>query len=249
MGADGRFAPSPTGALHLGNLRTALLAWLFARSRSLALPRAHGGPRHRAGPAPASRPGSSPTCAALGLDWDGPVVRQSERGARYDAALARLEADGRLYPCCCTRRGDPRGRLGAARRRCRRAPTRAPAAASRRPSGPSARPPGARRRCASRADGARRRASRTGSLGTSRASSTTSWSGATTAPSAYNLAVVVDDAEQGIGEVVRGADLLDTTPRQLLARRAPRASRRPPTPTSRSCSGPTARAWPSATAP
>ena len=62
--------------------------------------------------------------------WTGtaPVVRQSERGARYDAALARLDADGLLYPCWCTRRGDPRGRLGAPRRRCPRAPTPGPAA-------------------------------------------------------------------------------------------------------------------------
>src|SRR3954452_11691635 len=99
---DGRFAPSPTGVLHLGNLRTALLAWLFARSSGgRFLMRIDDLDRMR------SRAHFEQMqlgdLAALGLDWDGAVVRQSERGTAYDAAIAQLDAAGLLYPCYCTR--------------------------------------------------------------------------------------------------------------------------------------------------
>src|SRR5690348_16860386 len=108
--ARGRYAPSPTGALHLGNLRTALLAWLFARSaggaftlriEDLDLPRV--------------RPGATRQMLDdlrwLGLDWDegpdmggalGPYF-QSMRQALYEQAIASLRAQGRIYPCYCTR--------------------------------------------------------------------------------------------------------------------------------------------------
>src|SRR5919198_2800925 len=99
---DGRFAPSPTGTLHLGNLRTALLAWLFARSRG-----ARFIVRMEDLDAARVRPGSAEEqladLSAIGLDWDGEVVTQSARGALYDAAIARLDAAGRLYECFCTR--------------------------------------------------------------------------------------------------------------------------------------------------
>ena len=227
MDADGRFAPSPTGSLHLGNLRTALLAWLFARSqdaRFLVRVEDLDAGRVQAG----CEEQQLADLRALGLDWDGPVVRQSERAALYAAALERLEAQGLLYECWCTRAeireaaSAPHGalpggaypgtclRLGAAERAARRA--------SGRPAALRVRAGGARiafedRLCGPvegvvddlvvrRNDGA----------------------------FAYNLAVVVDDAEQGIGEVVRGADLLDSTPRQLLARRAARAARPAPCP-------------------
>src|SRR5690606_7064569 len=103
--ADGRFAPSPTGPLHVGNLRTALLSWLYARvdgGRFLVrvedldpvasreeLVEEHLG-----------------DLAALGLHHDGPVLRQSEPATRvrHEAAIAQLEADGALYPCFCSRR-------------------------------------------------------------------------------------------------------------------------------------------------
>src|SRR6478609_8301205 len=94
----GRFAPSPSGPLHLGNLRTALIAWLFARSagsrfmlRIEDLDSGRARPEHEAG--------QLADLAAIGLDWDGPVLRQSERGDRYAAMLERLDT----YPCYCTR--------------------------------------------------------------------------------------------------------------------------------------------------
>jgi glutamyl-tRNA synthetase len=99
---DGRFAPSPTGTLHLGNLRTALLAWLFARAADARFlvrmedldtgrvrERFYDEQLHDLG--------------ALGLDWDGPVVRQSDRLALYADAVSTLTAQGLVYECWCTR--------------------------------------------------------------------------------------------------------------------------------------------------
>src|SRR6478735_7206392 len=97
----GRFAPSPSGDLHLGNLRTALLAWLFARStgrsflvRMEDLDRVQRGADAR----------QLADLRALGLDWDGPVVYQSTRAETYDAAIAGLTVRGLTYECFCTRR-------------------------------------------------------------------------------------------------------------------------------------------------
>lgn len=99
----GRFAPSPTGRLHVGNLRTALLAWLFARSeggsflvRMEDLDRIQSSSEHEVG--------QLADLAAIGLDWDGPVVRQSDRFDLYEDAIAELTAAGLTYPCYCTRR-------------------------------------------------------------------------------------------------------------------------------------------------
>src|SRR4051812_7111085 len=98
----GRYAPSPTGDLHLGNLRTALLAWLFARSAGARfLVRLEDLDTGRVRPHFAER--QLADLRALGLDWDGEVVVQSERGARYADALERLRAAGRIYECFCTR--------------------------------------------------------------------------------------------------------------------------------------------------
>src|SRR4051795_8313363 len=93
---DGRFAPSPTGTLHLGNLRTALLAWLFARSQDARfLVRMEdldtGRVRER------FYDEQLHDLVALGLDWDGRVVRQSERLDRYAAAVDALGAQGLVY--------------------------------------------------------------------------------------------------------------------------------------------------------
>jgi glutamyl-tRNA synthetase len=212
-GCDGRFAPSPTGPLHLGNLRTALLAWLFARSQGARfLVRVEDLDRSRV------RPGLEEAqladLRAIGLDWDGPVVRQSERLEMYEEAISRLGADGLLYPCYCTR-----------------AEVRAAASA---PHGISAadRYPGtcreltAAERAEREADG-RRPALRVRAEG-ERIAFEDRLLGRfedevddfvvrrNDGAPAYQLAVVVDDAAQGVGEVVRGADLVDSTPRQLL---------------------------------
>ncbi len=216
MSADGRFAPSPTGPLHLGSLRTALVAWLFARSRSA---RFHlriedlDPQRSRR----AFEEMQIADLRALGLDWDGPSVRQSERMDAYAEALARLEETGRLYPCFCTR-----------------AEIRAAASAPHGP-GPEGAYPGTcrelsqaerRRRGAAgdpyalrvRADGAVVEFD-DGLLGPYRGVVDDFVVRRTDGVPAYQLAVVVDDAAQGIGEVVRGADLADSTPRQILLAR------------------------------
>lgn len=103
QGYRGRFAPSPTGALHRGNLRMALLGWLHARLR--------GGIwllRIDDLDTPRNRPGAEESILAdlrwLGLNWDGPVLRQSERRGLYGTALSAMRRQGLLYPCRCSRR-------------------------------------------------------------------------------------------------------------------------------------------------
>ncbi|HEY1538296.1 MAG TPA: tRNA glutamyl-Q(34) synthetase GluQRS [Solirubrobacteraceae bacterium] len=212
MLATGRYAPSPTGALHLGNLRTALLAWLFARSQGARFHmRVEDLDRTRVRLGSAER--QLADLAALGLDWDGPVVHQSRRLSLYDEATRRLAADGRLYACYCTRaeireaasapHGAPAG--GAYPGTCRElsAAERARRERSGRPAALRLRAGGAVVAFEDRLLGARRDA--VDDLVVRRNDG---------AP-AYNLAVVVDDAAQGVGQVVRGADLLDSTARQL----------------------------------
>ncbi len=96
-----RFAPSPTGELHLGNARTALFNWLLARGRSgRFLLRIEDTDATRSRTEFATR--ILDDLRWLGLDWDGDIVVQSARGPDYAAALAKLEAAGRAYPCYCT---------------------------------------------------------------------------------------------------------------------------------------------------
>jgi glutamyl-tRNA synthetase len=213
--SDGRFAPSPTGPLHLGSLRTALLAWLFARGAGARfVVRVEDLDPQRSRPAYEAR--QLADLEALGIDWDGPVMRQSHRLERYADALATLERAGRLYPCFCTR-----------------AEIREAASAPHGP-GPGGYPgtclalsdaERARRIAAEdryalrlRADGERitfsdrllgERSMVVDDFVVRRADGV----------AAYQLAVAVDDAAQGIGEVVRGADLADSTPRQILLAR------------------------------
>jgi glutamyl-tRNA synthetase len=212
----GRFAPSPTGVLHLGNLRTALLAWLFARSAgSRFLVRMEDLDTGRV------RPGLDvqqlDDLAAVGVDWDGPVEYQSRRVAGYEAALEALRAEGLIYECFCTRAeireaaSAAHGPLpeGAYPGTCLR--LSAAELAEKRASG---RPPALRVRAGGAAVSFDDRL-----LG--RLSGVVDdfvvrrGDGAF----AYNLAVVVDDAAQGVEEVVRGDDLLDSTPRQLFLAR------------------------------
>lgn len=211
--ADGRFAPSPTGPLHVGNLRTALLVWLFARSAGARfLLRVEDLDYSRV------RPGIEQAqladLQALGLDWDGPIVRQSERMGLYEEAIARLDDDGLLYPCYCTRAeiraaaSAPHG-ISAADRypgTCRELTM-----AERAKKEAAGRPPALRVRA-----GEVRAAFEDRMLGRFEDAVDDFVVRRNDGAPAYQLAVVVDDADQGVGEVVRGADLVDSTPRQVL---------------------------------
>lgn len=207
----GRFAPSPTGPLHLGNLRTAVLAWLLARGdgggfvvRMEDLDRVTSSPVHEDGQLQALR--------SLGLDWDGEVVRQSERFDRYFDAIGRLRDDGLVYECYCTRREIRE----AAHAPQGDAPDRYPG---------TCRQLTARQRTAKRDEG-RRAALRLRSDGRE-VQFDDRLAGSCHGPvddivlqrndgvPAYNVAVVVDDAAQQITEVVRGDDLLAVTPSQI----------------------------------
>jgi glutamyl-tRNA synthetase len=210
--AAGRFAPSPTGDLHLGNLRTALLAWLFARSRGgRFLMRIEDLDRGRVRAELYER--QLADLAAVGVDWDGPVVRQSERTELYAEAIARLDT----YPCWCTRAeireaaSAPHGELpeGAYPGTCRdlTAAQRAERAATGRPPALRLRAGGERVEFGDELRG--RRAGVVDDFVLRRGDGAF----------AYNLAVVVDDAEQGVDQVVRGDDLIDSTPRQILLAR------------------------------
>lgn len=98
----GRYAPSPTGDLHLGNLRTALLAWAFARNAGLGFLMRMEDIDERSRPHFVTR--QLEDLEALGIDWDGPVIFQSQNIERYESAFADLCARGELYECYCTRR-------------------------------------------------------------------------------------------------------------------------------------------------
>lgn len=207
----GRFAPSPTGTLHIGNLRTALLAWLFARSSgSPFLLRVEDLDPQRSKPEHEAR--QLADLAALGIDHDGPVVHQSTRRDAHDEALARLQAAGLTYPCYCSRREvreaavAPHGPLpdGAYPGTCRALTTQQRARRER-----EGRPPALRLHAGGIAVTVSDRQHGpvtmvVDDLILRRADGLV----------AYNLAVVVDDDAQGVQEVVRGDDLLESTPRQ-----------------------------------
>ena len=199
----GRFAPSPTSPLHLGNLRTALIAWLLARHTGRRfLVRIEDLDVGRVAAAPQVAEGQLRDLAALGLDVDGEVVVQSRRLPAYAAALDRLPT----YPCFCTRREI--------------------AEASSAPHADGHRPYPGTCRGLSDAERAARAAVRPPALRVDAAGAVVTvhdrWHGAVSGvvddfvvrrndgAYAYNLAVVVDDLDQ----VVRGDDLLSSSPRQ-----------------------------------
>ncbi|MDA0182307.1 tRNA glutamyl-Q(34) synthetase GluQRS [Solirubrobacter phytolaccae] len=207
----GRFAPSPTGVLHLGNLRTALLAWLYARSAgSSFLVRVEDLDVGRVRPGFAEQ--QLADMAAIGLDWDGEVVWQSARTSLYAEALSRLD----VYECFCTRAEVAEAASAA--------------------HGPVGAYPGTCRALTDE-DRARRRAEgRVPALRVAASGETVAFVDRVLGEQsgfvddfvvrrndgafAYNLAVVVDDGAQGVEEVVRGADLVDSTPRQIWLGRA-----------------------------
>lgn len=216
-GYVGRFAPSPTGPLHFGSLVAALASYMEAKAA-----KGKWLLRMEDLDAPRAQPGAADeilrALERLGLYWDGPVLRQSARQARYRAVADDLAARGFAYPCACTRReledsalaidgariypgtcrhGLPAGKQGRALRlRTHDAPIG----------------------FFDRVQGwiEQRVEREVGDFVLRRADGVF----------AYQLAVVVDDLDQGVTDVVRGADLLDSTARQihlqrLLGARAP----------------------------
>jgi glutamyl-tRNA synthetase len=210
----GRFAPSPSADLHIGNLRTAVLAWLFARSTGRRFLIRVDDLDDRTYADIANR--QLDDLAAIGLTWDETPEWQTEHTARYDAAIAQLSDRGLLYECYCSRKDiaqapqAPHAPQGAYPGTCRDL-TEAERETRRAEIG---RPPALRLRTDAivhvvhdllhgeytgivddfvirRGDGV----------------------------AAYNLAVVVDDAAQGIDQVVRGDDLLPSSPRQAYLAR------------------------------
>lgn len=211
----GRFAPSPTGRLHLGNVRSALLGWLWARSLGGEfLLRIEDLDPERSKPEFTDAIFEDLTW--LGLDWDGPVWRQSERGAIYDDALRRLAAEGRAYQCWCSRAEVARaasaphvGEEGPVYPgTCREHATPKP---GRTPSWRFRVEPGAVSFVdAIHGEVTQDVAREVGDFLIRRIDGVAS----------YQLAVVVDDALSGVTHVLRGDDLLSSTPRQMLLQRA-----------------------------
>lgn len=215
----GRFAPSPTGLLHAGSLVAALASWLDAR--------AHGGRwlvRMEDVDTPRCVPGADQAIlqqlARCGLMPDEPVLWQSQRGAAYDQALQHLVHQGWAYPCSCSRK-DIESAQTVARHR-------------------AAVYPGT---CREGLKGKPARAWRLNVQAVQKAlglPAVTHWHDRRLGPQqqnvaeevddfvlrradglwAYQLAVVVDDAEQGVTHVVRGQDLADNTARQMVLQRA-----------------------------
>jgi glutamyl-tRNA synthetase len=205
-----RFAPSPTGPLHRGNLRTALLSWLDARLR--------GGEwllRIDDLDAPRNRPGAEAAILDdlrwLGLGWDGPVVRQSAHRGLYATVLSALRQAGHLYPCRCSRRlladvSAPHGALAVYPGHCRDRPPSWGPQDGRLPSWRLRLEPGVlqwqeRGGASGHQDGP----SAVGDVVLRRADGVVS----------YHLATAVDELLMGISEVVRGDDLWPSTGAQV----------------------------------
>ncbi|TEA02067.1 tRNA glutamyl-Q(34) synthetase GluQRS [Mycobacteroides salmoniphilum] len=210
MTGAGRFAPSPSGDLHIGNLRTALLAWLLARSTGRRFLMRVEDLDTRTSTVVAQR--QLADLAAIGLEWDEPVVWQSDRTSAYSEVLDALNSRGLLYECYCSRKD------------IAQAPTA--------PHAPPGAYPGTCRDLSESERAQRRvgRAERPPALRLRTENSTFTVSDTVHGEytglvddfvvrrgdgvTAYNVAVVVDDHAQGIDQVVRGDDLLASAPRQ-----------------------------------
>ncbi|HTP61885.1 MAG TPA: tRNA glutamyl-Q(34) synthetase GluQRS [Burkholderiales bacterium] len=204
----GRFAPSPTGALHFGSLVAALASWLDARhagGRWLLRMEDLDRPRVVAGAADAILR----QLEALGLAWDGPVVRQSTRRDLYEDAIRKLKAHN--YPCACTRKELEDSALAIDGSRIYPGTCRGGLAPGKAARAIRVRTPIEPIRFTDRVQGELSQSLEKdiGDFVVRRADGL----------HAYQLAVVVDDAAQGITDVVRGADLLDSTPRQIYLQR------------------------------
>jgi glutamyl-tRNA synthetase len=221
----GRFAPSPTGDLHLGNLRTALAAWLSARSSGVSfivrmedLDRVTSSADHEVR--------QLRDLAALGLDWDGEVVRQSDRFDRYRDAIATLDAAGVVYPCFCTRR-----EIAAEIAASASAPHDDVPIDHDQVLVPDGAYPGTCRELTARQRSERSESGRRPALRLRAPAEVVEVHDVVVGRvrglvddvvlqrgdgvPAYNLAVVIDDAAQGVTQVVRGDDLMSSTPRQV----------------------------------
>lgn len=204
----GRFAPSPSADLHIGNLRTAVLAWLFARSTDRQFLLRVEDLDDRTFADVAAR--QIADLSAIGIDWDAPPEYQTQHTARYDRAIESLTDRGLTYECYCSRKDI--------------------LAAPRAPHAPEGAYPGTCRDLSESQRAERRASGRPPAL---RLRSTTNeytvvdllhgeYTGVVDdfvlrrgdGVPAYNLAVVVDDAAQGVDQVVRGDDLLSSAPRQ-----------------------------------
>ncbi len=204
----GRFAPSPSADLHIGNLRTAVLAWLFARSTGRRFLIRVEDLDDRTHPEVARR--QLDDLSAIGITWDGEPQWQSAHPQRYDAVVDNLAGRGLVYECYCSRREI----LDAPRA----------------PHAPEGAYPGTCRRLSDAQRATRRAAGRPPALRllTEDTEHTVTdllhgrYTGVVDdfvlrrgdGVPAYNLAVVVDDAASGIDQVVRGDDLLSSAPRQ-----------------------------------
>jgi len=208
MSLAGRFAPSPSADLHIGNLRTAVLAWLFARSTGRRFLLRVEDLDDRTFPEVAARQVAE--LAAIGLTWDEPPEYQSAHEERYHAVIEDLTARGRTFECYCSRRDiqqaprAPHAPQGAYPGTCRdlTGAERAERRASRRPPALRLRSDVAEYTVTDLLHG-----TYTGvvdDLVLRRGDGVP----------AYNLAVVVDDAAHAIDQVVRGDDLLSSSPRQ-----------------------------------
>jgi glutamyl-Q tRNA(Asp) synthetase len=206
----GRFAPSPTGPLHFGSLVAAVGSYLDARHH-------HGEWQLRIEDIdpPREVPGATNailrTLEAFGLEWDGPVCYQSRCGERYEAALVRLEQLGLLYGCACTRREIPDSGMPGAGGAVYPGTCRGGLPPGRTTRSLRVRVDDSDIGVPDRLQHQTRQSLReaVGDFVVRRADG----------PIAYQLAVVVDDGAQRISHVVRGADLLDSTPRQIYLQR------------------------------